>query len=472
MQSPKFLPNKLKHLIKGEGKEGIVMKKRMLPLLLAIVLGMCSFAGCGNKTSGSGEDKTNTNDANKTEDTQAPDSNDSGNGGDGKAVTLNFPSIWVGTDSKAEVFGQMIKGFNEEYAGKYEVKIEEQTDYDAYRDKIRTLISTGDAPDIFTVDSMADLTLFSQSGKLMDITAYVEENLADRFVESVVDGAKVDGINYAIPYEMAVVPIMYNKKLLEEAGIKDIPTSYDELWTACEALKENGIFPITQMTNDNAWTSMLWYSYAVAACGGPDVYEKGLDDPAFVKAAELLQKMFEYTSSDAVGADASVVNGHYFNERAAIYTNGSWILGRIKSEGVEGLIDNTVMGPGLSQDGKNGGAYINSVLAYIAVAKQDDPNKQAAVEAFLDYITDPDRVLELANSSGALFAIDMDASKITDPQQIAIVEQSKAAPFMLPYFQAAVPTAMANAFPSTLEAMVLGDITPQEFVDALKEFEE
>ena len=158
--------------------------------------------------------------------------------------------------------------------------------------------------------------------------------------------------------------------------------------------------------------------------------------------------MFDYTSSDAVGADASVVNGHFFNERAAIYTNGSWILGRIKTEGAEGLYDNLSISPGLSIDGKNGGAYVNSVLAYIVLGKQEDPNKQAAAEAFLEYITDPDRVLELSNSSGAMFAISYDATKITDPLQSEIMEQSKAAPFMIPYFNAAIAEQrLANPHP-------------------------
>lgn len=161
------------------------MKKRVLAFILTLALGVGCFTGCGNTPSDSKGGESGGSDANTTDDsnTKAPEDNKaSEDNTGGKGVVLNFPSIWVGTDSKAEVFGKMIAGFNEQYAGKYEIKIEEQTDYDAYRDKIRTLISTGDAPDIFTVDSMADLTLFSQSGKLMDITAYAEEKLGSRFV--------------------------------------------------------------------------------------------------------------------------------------------------------------------------------------------------------------------------------------------------------------------------------------------------
>lgn len=438
------------------------MKKRYLALGLAVAMAVSSIAACGS----SGSTKDTAAAGGETQaaaqgETQAAASS-------GGEIELSFPCIWVGSDIKAAVFGQMVEGFNTEYAGKYKVVIEEQTDYDLYRDKIRTQISTGDAPDIFTLDNMADLTLFASSGKLMDLTEFLaSDEMASKFIDGKVDAAKIDGVNYGFPYEDAVIPIMYNKKLMDAAGA-EIPTSYDELFDACEKLKASGVFPTTQMTANNAWTSMLWYSYAVAACGGPDAYKNGLDDPAFVKAAEIIKKMFDYTSSDAVGADATVVNGHFFNERAAIYTNGAWILGRIKSEGVEGLYDNLVVQPGLSYEGKNGNAYVNQVQAYFAAAKQDDPAKQEAVEAFFSYICDPDKVLELANSSGSLFAIAIDSTKLENPVQAEIVKQANEADFMIGHFQGSVSTPVANAFPAALEALVLGDITPEEFVEELK----
>lgn len=411
-----------------------------------------TLAGCGDSNSKS---KTSDSTAKSMEGT-----------GSGETVTLTFPCIWVGTDSKAEVFGKMVEGFNEENAGKYRVVIEEQTDYDAYRDKVRTLISTGDAPDLFTADNMADIELFSKSGKLMDLTKYLSE-VTDRYQEGVVEAAQVDGVSYALPYEMAVIPVMYNGRLLKEAGVQ-VPESYDDLWRASDKLKENGVIPICQMTNDNAWTTMLWYSYALASCGGKDVYEKGLDDPAFVEAAKVLKKMFDYTSSDAIGADATVVNGHFFNERAAMYANGTWILGRIKSEGAEGLYDNLVVTPGLSYEGKNGGAYVNAINAYICAGRQEDPKKQAAAEAFLTYITDPERVLELANSSGASFTVLIDSEKISDPLQAEITRQASEAKFMIPHFQSVMPTKVVTAFPAAVEALALGDTTPEEFVEELR----
>ena len=35
---------------------------------------------------------------------------------------------------------------------------------------------------------------------------------------------------------------------------------------------------------------MLWFSQALASTGGPNVYERGLDDPAFSKSFTVMEK--------------------------------------------------------------------------------------------------------------------------------------------------------------------------------------
>ncbi len=431
--------------------------KRVVASILVLTMSMVIFAACGkSEVSQSSASSSETSGAKQT--------------ASGEKIVITFPCIWVGTDGKAKVFGQMVDSFNKENESKIEVKIEEYTDYDAYEDKVRAMISTGNAPDIFTFKSYADLQLYSKSGKLMDLTPYLaEKEWSDRFAEGVIKAAQYEGKNYAIPYENAVIAIMFNQKLLKDAGIDKVPTTYEELWTASEALKAKGIFPTSQMTNKNAWTSMLWYSYALAAAGGPDIYEKGLDDPAFVEAAKIMQKMFQYTSPDAVGADATVVNGHFFNERSAVYTNGSWILSRIKKEGVAGLYDNIAISAGLGYNGGQSGAYVNAVQAYIAAGTQENKEKADAIVKFLKYICDEDRVTELSNSSGSIFAVKSKINDQTEKLQATMIEQSIAAPYMIGTFESTMPTKVVSAFPAALESLVLGEYTPEQFVSALKD---
>lgn len=434
------------------------MKKifnRIVALVMILSMFTAVFAGCGKSGVAPSTDTAPTTTQNTVS---------------AEKIKITFPSIWVGTDGKAKVFGEMVESFNKENKSNAQVVLEAYTDYDAYEDKIRAMISTGSAPDIFTFKSFADMQLYSKSGKLMELTSYLGDNAwSQNFAPGVIKAAQYEGKNYSMPYENAVIAIMFNKKLLNQAGINTVPKTYEELWTAAEALKAKKIFPTTQMTNKNAWTSMLWYSYALAATGGADVYEKGLDDPAFLEAAKIMQKMFKYTSPDAVGADATVVNGHFFNERAAVYTNGSWILSRIKKEGAAGLYDNLEISAGLGYNGGKSGAYVNAVQAYIAAGKQSDPKKEAAIVEFMKYITDPLRITELSNSSGAMFAIKSNVTDKTEKHQATMIKQSLAAPYMIGTFESAMPTKVSAAFPAALESLVLGEYTPEQFVKALKD---
>ena len=67
---------------------------------------------------------------------------------------------------------KLIDDFNAENAGSIKVVIEEQTDYDAYRDKVRTLITTGQVPDICILDGTFDYKAYTESGKFVELTPY------------------------------------------------------------------------------------------------------------------------------------------------------------------------------------------------------------------------------------------------------------------------------------------------------------
>ncbi len=387
-------------------------------------------------------------------------------------VTLNFPCIWVGTDSKAAVFGEMVAAFNEQYAGRAKVVIEEQTDYQAYRDKIRTMITAGEAPDLFSVDGTFKLDMLTASNKLMDLApALSEGGWGERFGTTVLSEATVDGQIVALPFESAAFGIYYNSELLEQAGYTEFPGTYDELLALGAKLKERGVIAFPLMTGENAWTSMLWYSQIVHAVGGPDVYREGFDNPAFVKAAEVLRSMFDYTSSDAVGAGAAVVNGHFLNFRAAVYTNGPWFLPRFGKEGINDLGAKVrfALPPGYEGGAGTYGGLAATVQAYLCAGRQSDPDKAAAVVEFLKFVTQPELLFRLAESSGAMFTVKLDAN----PKDLQIKQDLLAAvnsaPYTIKHFNDSVPTAVANAFPAALDELVLGTVDAQGFVDLLKE---
>ena len=388
-------------------------------------------------------------------------------------IIINFPSVWVGTDSKAPYMSQLIEQFNAENAGSIKVVVEEQTDYQAARDKLRTTITTGTAPDIMIMDTTYDIKGYSEAGKFMDLTPYLDEGWGNDFVDGTFDAWTVDGKVYALPFESAIFTPIYNTKIFADIGWDHFPATYDEFFQFCEDAKAKGYNAMGQMAGENAWSSMLWYSLIVEAIGGKDVYANGLEDPAFVQAAEVLKEMYNYTFDGAISAGAGDVNGHWLARDTAIYLNGPWWVANLYKE------DNAVDGVLLADDcevalnptfegGKGEGGLVTTVQAFLAAAKQDDPAKEAAVVKFIKYITDPQHVSELALSSGAMFFVKYEPSPDTNAISQKLTEVANNANFTILHVNGALPTAVSTEFPAAVSALVLGEVDAQGFVDQLQ----
>ena len=389
-------------------------------------------------------------------------------------IVINFPSIWVGTDSKAAYMSQLIENFNAEHAGSIRVVVEEQTDYQAYRDKIRTTVTTGNTPDLCILDTTFDIAAYAASGKFMDLTPYLEDGWGDTFVDGAFDAWTVDGKVSILPFESAVFTPIYNTEIFEAAGWDHFPATYEEFFQLAEDVKAAGYNVMGQMAGENGWSSMLWYSLIVEAIGGQDVYAEGLDNPAFVQAAEILKKMYDYTFDGAVSAGAADVNGHFIGRDPAIYLNGPWWIANFykPDNAVDGVlladICKVATNPTI-EGGLGEGGLVTTVQGFLAAGKQDDPAREAAVVEFLKYITDPTHVSELALSSGAMFFVKYTPSEETNAISQAVTAVANNASFTILHVNGAFPTAFSTEFPSALAALINGDVDAQGFVDQLQE---
>jgi raffinose/stachyose/melibiose transport system substrate-binding protein len=424
---------------------------KVMTAILTTVVSASILAGCGNKTQPSSTTQP------------APQ----------KEVELKFASFWVGKDSKAATMKEFIDKFNTENAGKIKITVEEIADYNAYEDKMKTTIATNSLPDLFVFKGGEVAKTYMKSGKLMDFTQYMNDGWKNDFVGNSLNEVTQDNKIMAVPYEYGVAPVMYNAKSLEQVGYKEFPKTYTEFYAMCDKLKAAGISPMSQMTGENGWTSMLWYSQLVVAIGGPDVYSRGLGDPAFLQAAKEMVKMYQYTTKDAVGAGAAVAAGHFLNERTAMLMNGPWFIGRIKNEGVNSMYNSVNIAPAPQYEGGKGqaGGYIGFVQSIIGAAKQTDKAKEAAVVKFLKFLAQKDNVSKLSQASGAMFVVKTDPAATVEKLQKQINEQIAKAPYVVSHFQLMVKPAVGTEFPQALSGLVSGTKTPEQFIEQLKKAE-
>lgn len=386
-----------------------------------------------------------------------------------KEVVLKWPCIWVGKDSKAAEVSKLVDEFNAAHAGKIKVEIEPQPDYDGYEQKIRTSLVARTVPDIFTLKLNPTTAEYYKSDLIMDLSADLTGSWRSTFKEGTIEQATIGGALKSIPYEIAITPIWYNDALLKKAGVS-YPKTVDEMWAAFDKMKAAGVVPASQMTGgSNAWTSMLWFSHFAASLGGAKVWDKPLTDPVFVQAAALLKRMYEngYTTADAVGGNAGVAGGHFLTAKTALFTNGPWYIGRVKTEAPE-VFANTMVAPAPAA-GPNKNAMIGFLQANIAAGNSKDPARKAAQLEFLKWMTKPDNMKRIALSSGAMFAVkfDLTAADKVDPLMKRFYELSDSSSFNVMHLEGARGAEVVAEFGQQLGKMALGQSTPEEFMKAV-----
>lgn len=259
--------------------------------------------------------------------------------GEEEKVVLNVINYHVGTDYAADYYTYLFEEFQKTEEGKnVEFQFEEIPTTDAYNQKIKLLISSGDLPDIVFNGGNNITELAAKSGKVADLTPYFEEDAEWKalFDETSLEFNTVDGKIYGVPVSKEISYIYYNKELFEQAGIEAPEVAYaswDEFFAACDKLKEAGITPLGMDSADSGWLTNLWMSALIGTNGEAGntwmntMYPTDFNTPEVEAAAETIQKMFqEYTTPDAVGGKYDPMATHFFNGEVAMFPNGPWMI--------------------------------------------------------------------------------------------------------------------------------------------------
>lgn len=122
-----------------------------------------------------------------------------------------------------------------------------------------------------------------------------------------------DDTTYALPTEGGTYAIIYNKQMFDEAGIKKLPTTWDEVSKAAEKLTTNGRYGIYLPIGSNEWPVYTWQSMLWSAGGeflNADNTEVEFNSPEGVEAlttwTDLVKDGYAYPSS---AADSNQQNG-------------------------------------------------------------------------------------------------------------------------------------------------------------------
>ena len=150
----------------------IYMKRKMVRRILASAIAFAMVLGtaaCGNGGDAGGKAEIGAK-AGSNEEAASTETAESG-----EKVVLNVINYHVGTDYAAEYYAYLFEEFQKTEEGKnVEFNFEEIPTTDAYNQKIKLLISSGDLPDIVFNGGNNITEMAAKSGKVADLTPYFD----------------------------------------------------------------------------------------------------------------------------------------------------------------------------------------------------------------------------------------------------------------------------------------------------------
>lgn len=137
------------------------------------------------------------------------------------------------TDEEAQkLFDKVEADFIAKYPDVTDIKWESSSDYDTH---ITTRMNTTEYGDVLFVPFSMVSTPENLSNYLLPLGDVKE--LEKEYMD--VTEADYEGVAYALPTRLNQLGVIYNKSVLEEAGVTEVPTTMEEMEAALNKIKEN-----------------------------------------------------------------------------------------------------------------------------------------------------------------------------------------------------------------------------------------
>lgn len=405
------------------------MNKKILALTLVLVMMVGMLAGCGSS---------------KSDTTQ---------------LTL-WMAPMASSDAEvtdAEFWTEVTETFGKENNCTVKVEI---IPWDSYEEKYLTGVTSSDGPDIgwLYMEMFYDYT---EMGALVDLDSYFTEEERANYLYYTL--GNIQGGQYALPFVVGNPRVLLgNTEIMKKAGIDAMPTTWDELMAACDAVLANcpGVTPLVQDWGNPHYGSLneIYWPYFWSA-GGEIVDDEGnltLNTPEGLKATQLLWDMNQkgYLGSNPTACDdvkAPFTNG----EAAFVYMATGNAL---QLAGVDWEYVTTLEGP---QDAET------FVAADSLVMFESCENKELAAK-LMKYLTSTEVMSKYHETITSQPPITAD-EVYTGSEIFANLFTDDADMLRsLPVFKGA--SSLYDALYKNIQSMMLGELTPEEVLSKTTDY--
>lgn len=405
------------------------MKKKILVFLLVLVMAASMFAGCGASESSSNELTL----------WMAPMASSD--------AAVTDEEFWT---EVANAFGA---------ANDCTVKVE-IIPWDSYEEKYLTGVTSSDGPDIgwLYMEMFYD---YIEMGALADLDAYFSDEEKAGYLYY--DLGNIQGGQYALPFVVGNPRVMLaNMDILAQAGVDAVPTTWDELTAACDAVLANcpGVTPLVQDWGNPHYGSLneIYWPYFWSA-GGEIVDDEGsltINSPEGLEATQFLYDMAQkgYLGTNATACDD--VKVPFTNGEAAFAFMASG--NALQVEGINWEYVTALQGP---QDAET------FVAADSLVMFESCDNKELAAK-LIKHMTSTETMTKYHQTITDQPPITVDEAYTGSEKFAALFTDDADMLRSLPVFKGA--SSLYDALYKSIQSMMLGELTSEEVLSKTTDY--
>lgn len=374
--------------------------------------------------------------------------------------------VWVPTyqfgdgPSDQEFWDGKFDAFEAEHDVHITTEILSWTDYVT---KIYTGLVTGDGPDVVYVTEVYDLI---DAGLLLPLDPYFTEEEKDNYLFISQGAYNEDGQLCTLPMMYGNACVMYfNMDMLNAAGITELPTTWDEFFDVCLALKaaNPSVWPFIQPWGASSGLSALltsfWPYYFQA--GGTVLDENGnvnLNNQAGLDTLNFILRCKELGIFDESITSMDDPAGKFVNGQTAIVVAGTGSSGNFTAKGVNWDVILGLEGP----------AGVATQFSGDSLAVAADTEYPEIAAELIKYMTSAEVMDDFHTQIYGMPSLTKDAQyKEPEPFQ-SMYENEADKMFIVPPIESS--SSLQDVMMQNIQLMLLGQMTPEQVLSASMDY--
>jgi len=317
--------------------------------------------------------------------------------------SLDIISNWGPDDPKGPPLQEIISGFEEETGIMVNLEIVPGEDIPT---RVETAFLGGEEPDLVLQNLLGPTREWVADGVAVPVTSYMDEWDLPAFREAALQTYRIDDELVAFPLEGYNWPMWFNTDILSEAGVESVPTTFEELKTAAQQVRDAGYEPFALGGSD--WTGGDWFISTLIGTLPAEEYESVLGEGNFAENETAVAFVNQFVdlrdagvfADNVEGLEFNTMNEMFFSGEAAMMHGGSWSYGELPEE----MADNVTLGgvPLSPNSASDQPTMWSSYRAKGVFVTRSGAEKLDTVQPFIEYLYRPENIAMFVEAAGML----------------------------------------------------------------------